>query len=108
MANERKYLVKDAYRTNLDSMITKVWCYIDDIQEGKYQAVKVMGKVMDEDDLYSFIQEMEDLECKAHGRVTGKEYGRIKAISDERNLIRYATCISSGMDEKDAGYAFFD
>lgn len=106
---QRKYFVKENYRFNLDSMITKVWCYIYDIQEGKYEYVYLMGRKMDEEALDVFKDECEDLLLKAQcGKVTGKEYGRIKAISDERNIIRYATCLEKGMSENDAGYAFFD
>ena len=106
--NQRKYYVKENYRFNLDSMHTKVWCCIDDIRDGLYKTVHLMGEEMDEDRLYEFLEELEELMFVSQGKVTGKEYGRIKAISDERNMIRYVTCISKGMSERDAGYAFFD
>lgn len=106
--NERKYYVKENYRFNLDSMHDHVWCCIYDIQDGLCKTVNLMGEEMNEDRLYEFLEELEELMSVAHGKVTGKEYGRIKAISDERNMIRYATCISKGMSERDASYAFFD
>jgi len=108
MKEERKYYVKSNYRFNLDSMITKVWCLIDDIENGKYETVEILDEIMDVDRLYSFKDELEDLLTKSYGKVTGKEYGRIKEISDYRNIMRYATCLESGMSEQDAGMAFFD
>lgn len=108
MKDERKYFVKMNYRFNLDSMHDHVWCAIYDIEDGVCDKVLLMGEEMDLDKLYAFKDEIEDLMGKAFGKVTGKEYGRIKAISDERNLLRYSRCIASGMSESEAGYAFFD
>ena len=106
---ERKYWVKMNWRFNLDSMYTHVWCCIYEVEDGKRKTVNLMGEEMDLDRLYEFKDEVEELSMVAQFRkVTSKEYGRIKAISDERNLIRYATCLASGMDERDAGYAFFE
>lgn len=105
----RKYFVKSNYKFNLSSMIDHVWCCIYDIQDGKMKSVNLMGEEMDEDRLYEFKDELDELLSYAlSGRVTGKEYGRIKAISDERNMIRYNICLSKGMDENDAALAFFD
>lgn len=107
MANDvRKYYVKESYRFNLDSMHDHIWCCIFDVEDGICETVELMGEAMNLDRLYEFKEEVENLQCVAWGKVTGKEYGRIKAISDERNLIRYATCLSKGMSEEDAAYAF--
>ena len=65
-----------------------------------------MGEDMDEDALYDFLEEIENLMSMSHYPVDGKTYGRIKEISDARNLMRYATCLSKGMDEEDAALAF--
>ena len=108
MAQERKYFVKMNYRFNLESMHTKVWCHIYDMRDGLYDTVELMGETMDINTLFDFLDELENLMAVANGKVTGKEYGRIKAISDERNMIRYATCLNKGMSEADAGLAFFD
>lgn len=108
MAQVRKYFVKANYRFNLDSMREHVWCILYDMRDGLYDKVNLMGETMDVDKVENFLEELEDLESKAFGKVTGKEYGRIKAISDERNMIRYTKCIASGMDEDKAAYAFFD
>ena len=108
MAGERKYWVKMNYRFNLDSMNTHLWCIIYDMRDGLYDTVQIMGETMDLDRVEEFREEVEDLMGKMFGKVTGKEYGRIKAISDERNMIRYCTCLANGMDESKAAYAFFD
>ena len=109
MTNQtKKYFVKHNYRFNLDSMRIHVMNMIDDIRDGEYETVELMGEKMNEDRLEEFKEEIEDLMTKAYGPVCGKDYGRIKAISDERNMIRYTTCMSKGMSERDAALAFFD
>lgn len=102
----RKYFVKHGMRFNLDSMRTKVLNLRDDMRDGTITKVELLGKVYDEDSIDDFIAELEDLMYKAMDRVTGKEYGRIKAISEARDIMRYATCLAAGMDERDAGYCF--
>ena len=107
--NERKYYVRMNWRFNLDSMYTSLCNILYDMEDGTVKTVEIMGKEMDYDAVWDFRDEVADLGFKASvGKVTGKEYGRIKAISDERNLWRYSTCIAAGMSERDASYAFFD
>lgn len=108
MKQVKKYYVKLNYRFNMDSMRVHVLNLIDDIRDGKFETVELMGETMDEYRLETFREELEDLMAKAYYPVCGKDYGRIKAISDERNMIRYATCMAQGMDESDAGSCFFD
>lgn len=108
MMQAKKYFVKMNYRFNLDSMHTHVLNLIDDIRDGKLETVELMGETMDEDRLEEFKDELEDLMSKMYYPVCGKDYGRIKAISDERNMIRYTTCIAKGANENDAALAFFD
>ena len=108
MKQVKKYYVKLNYRFNMDSMLVHVLNLIDDIRDGKFETVELMGETMDEYRLEAFREELEDLMAKAYYPVCGKDYGRIKAISDERNMIRYATCMAQGMDESDAGSCFFD
>lgn len=103
---ERKYFVKEGYRTNLDTMYTKVRLIAYDLELGEYNQVQLVGKTYDVDTIYEFLYELEQLSYVARGRVTGKEYGRIKAISEERDWMRYSTCIAEGMDESRAAYAF--
>lgn len=104
----KKYFVKMNYRFNLDSMRIHVMNLIDDCRDGKFKTIELMGETMDEDRLIEFKDEIEDLMSKMYYPVCGKDYGRIKAISDERNMIRYTTCIAKGANENDAALAFFD
>lgn len=109
--NERKYRVKESWIFNLESMHDKLWCLEYDIQEGKIQCpFTVAGKTInDEGDLYDLREEAEELEYKAKsGKVTGKEYGRIREIVAWRVEARYATCLANGMDEAKAGQCFED
>ena len=109
MESEKKYYVKENLRFNLESMRTHVQVCMYDIEDGKYKEVELMGETMNYSRLNKFLEEIEDLMTKAnYSKVTGKEYGRIKAISDERNMLRYIKCINSGMSENDASYAFFE
>lgn len=102
----RKYYVKSAWVANLDSMLTKVHCYDYDMRDGEYDTVEIMGKVYDVVTIEELKDELRHLIAVAGGRVTGKEYGRIKYISEYRDQLRYATCISKGMSESRAAYAF--
>ena len=108
MAEIKKYFVKMNMRFNLESMRTTMLNIRDDMRDNEYETIEIMGKIMNEDDVENFIDELEDLMSKANYKVTGKEYGRIKAIADARNLMRYATCLANGMSESDASLAFFD
>ena len=108
MKQIKKYPVKMNYRFNLDSMRTLVLNMIDAIRDGKFRTVKLMGEAMDEERLEAFKDELEELMSKAWYPVCGKDYGRIKEISDARNMIRYATCLTYGMHESDASSCFFD
>lgn len=103
---QRKYFVKAGWRTNLDTMLTKVECIDYDMRDGEYDSVEIMGKVYDVVTIEELKDELRHLISVSYGKVTGKEYGRIKAISEYRDMIRYATCIAKGMDESRAAYAF--
>ena len=109
-ANERKYFVKESWLFNLESMHDRIWCLIYDMRENKIALpFEVAGKTInDEDDLLSLMDEAEELQFKAHGKVTGKEYARIKEIVSWRVNARYAACMAAGMDEADAGRCFED
>ena len=106
-----KYRVKTDWIFNLESMSTRVWCLIYDVEEGKLEfPFEVAGRIMkDEDDLYALKDEAFELEWIAKTRkVTGKEYGRIKEIVEWRVMSRYLTCLENGMKESEAGLCFQD
>lgn len=116
MAQERKYWVKESMRFNLTSMIDHVHCMQygfegdEDCKEyiGNGEVIIAGTHIRSAADCEDFLEELYDLYDKMFYKVTGKEYGRIKAIAEERQWIRYNTCISHGMSENDAAYAFTD
>lgn len=111
MGQERKYLVKESWIFNLESMHDRIWCIIYDVRDKVITLpVEVAGRIMkDEDDLQNLLEECYELEWIAKSRrVTGKEYGRIKEIVNYRVMARYARCMASGMRESDAGACFED
>lgn len=108
---ERKYLVKRNWIFQLESMHDKLACIEMDVEEGKLNfPFEIAGKMIsDFDDLSDLMSECSTLEWTAkRGRVTGKEYGRIKAIAEWRMMNRYIVCLNSGMSEQDAGMCFID
>lgn len=107
---EKRYPVKESYLFNLESIHDKVWCLIYDLRDGEITApFTVAGKtVNDEDDLFAILDEAETLRSKASRPVTGKDYGRIKALVGWRVEQRYLACMNAGMDESEAGKCFED
>ena len=109
--DDRKYWVKESWIFNLESMHDKLWCIVYDIRDNKIKLpITVADKVIkSEDDIWELLNEAEDLEWKAKsGTVTGKQYGRIKAIVEWRVGVRYTTCLEAGMSEAKAGRCFED
>ena len=111
MSEERKYRVKGEWIFNLESMHDKLWVIENDVIEKELDfPFEIAGKTIKNfDDLDDLKAEVEALEWTAKsGKVTGKEYGRIKAIVEWRTMARYARCLASGMSERDAGKCFQD
>lgn len=110
MNNERKYYCNESMKFNLDSMRTHLQVIRYEFIEGtRKEPVEICGKVVNDLTIDDLIEEVEKLLDKAiYGKVTGKEYGRIKAISQERQMIRYMTCLNAGMPEWKAAGAFTD
>lgn len=105
MNNERKYYVKSGMRTNLDSMNTSLELIMYDMEDGKYNTVWIMGKELDIEGVEALRDEVNDLLMKANwGKVTGREYGRIKEISEERDAWRLARNIAAGTPDEYLGY----
>lgn len=108
---EAKYRVKTAWIFNLESMHDKLFCILYDVQDGivKFPITIAGTECKDEDDIEALIEEASKLEWIAKSRkVTSREYGRIKAMVEWRVGQRYARCLASGMDERDAGKCFED
>lgn len=111
MAEVRKYFVKHSWIFNLESMGDKLAVIEIDLQEGELQfPLEIAGtKINSWGDLYDLREECGNLEWAAkRGKVTGKEYGRIKQLVNWRVVQRYARCMASGMSERDAGQCFTD
>ena len=109
--NEPKYRVKESWIFNLESMHDKLWCLSYNIEEGNVELpLKIAGKTINSvADLFDLKDEAEELEWKAKsGKVTGKEFGRIKEIVAWRVEARYVTCLAAGMKESEAGKCFED
>ena len=111
MMNERKYFIKRDWIFNLESMHDRLWCIIFDIRDGKIDLPFIIAgnTINNEYDVHSLINECEELEWIAkRGKVTSKEYGRIKSIVEYRVMVRYTNCLNAGMSEKQAGQCFND
>ena len=111
MSEIKKYWVKESWIFNLESMHDKLWVLENDVEEGRLVfPFEVAGKTIESyDDLEDLKEEASTLEWKAKsGRVTGMEYGRIKAIVEWRVMARYNRCLASGMSEREAGKCFGD
>ena len=106
--SEKMYRINSRMSFNISSMVTHVWCLSYDFHDGKIkEPVECCGRILTcEDDCIDLVHDLEELPCHVGDFVTGKQYGWIKAITEERCMIRYATCINAGMSERDAGYAF--
>ena len=111
MSTDKKYRIKEGWIFNLESMNDKLWNVIYDIRDGKIKLpIEICGKQINyEDDVQRLIEEAETLEWAAKsGPVSSKEYGRIEELVNWRVNQRYAWCLASGMEEKDAGRCFDD
>lgn len=111
MSNLYKYPIKGNWIFNLESMSDKLFCIGLDVEERKLSFPFVIADTVinDYDDLSALTFECQNLERIAKSRkVSSKEYGRIKQIVEWRVNVRYARCIASGMNEKDAGLCFSD
>lgn len=106
-----KLRIKESWIFNLESMDDMLHGIKYDLEDGKisFPLTIVETKIKDFDDLYALIDECETLQWVAKsGKVTGKEYGRIKNIVNWRVEQRYFRCLANGMNEKDAGVCFSD
>lgn len=106
------YFVKSAWVSNLDSAHENLCLFRDELLMGDRASVEAFGRVYtmsNEDALSALIRECYRLYVAASsGKVSGRDYGRIKTIVEWRVNQRYARCLSSGMSERDAGVCFGD
>ena len=102
----KKYRVNESEHFNLYSMYDRLKCIEIDMQEAP--AHTYTEKQWDE--LEAKITELENLMGKAYcvgALVDWPTLKRIREIKEERQLIRYNTCMAQGASEKDAAMAFY-
>lgn len=102
----KKYRVNESEHFNLYSMYDKLKCIEIDMQEAP--AHTYTEKQWDE--LEAKMTELENLMGKAYcvgALVDWPTLKRIREIKEERQLIRYNTCMAQGASEKDAAMAFY-
>ena len=96
----KKYRVNSSEHFNLQSMYEKLKCVEIDMIEG---TIPWDGKIIDR------IEEIEKLMDAAPwvgSLVDWPTLKRIREIKEERQMIRYATCLAQGTPEKEAAMAF--
>ena len=96
----KKYCVNSTEHFNLHSMYDHLKCIEIDMQE---------GTIPWDDAILDRIDELESLMDKAPwvgSLVDWPTLKRIREIKDERQMIRYTTCLAAGSDEHDAALAF--
>lgn len=96
----KKYRVNATEHFNLHSMYDHLKCIEIDMQE---------GTIPWDDAILDRIDELESLMDKAPwvgSLVDWPTLKRIREIKDERQMIRYTTCLAAGSDERDAALAF--
>lgn len=103
----KRYPVKHSILFNLDSMRTHLICAKDELLE-TCKDDSLEGKM---DGLIAELESLEELMQAIWGHrntATWPELKRAREISEQRNLLRYTTCMAAGMDESDAAQAFFE
>lgn len=101
----KKYRVNESEHFNLLSMYDRLKCIEIDMREDTEHVYT--EKQWDE--IEDRISEVEELMEKAYcvgALVDWSTLKRIREIKEERQLIRYNTCMQQGATEKDAAMAF--
>lgn len=101
----KKYRVSESEHFNLYSMYEHLKCIEIEMQDAPVHTYT------DEqwNNLQNKISEIEELIVKAYcvgALVDYKTLKRIREIKEERQLIRYKTCLEQGASERDAAIAF--
>lgn len=102
--SSKKYRVNGTEHFNLNSMYTHLKCIEIDFEEGT-----IPWNEKQFADLQARIEEVEKLMDAAPcvgSLVDWPTLKRIREIKDERQMIRYATCLAAGDSESDAALSF--
>lgn len=100
----KKYRINSTEHYNLFSMYEHLKCIEIDFEEGT-----IPWDEKKYDDLQNKIMEVEKLMDAAPwvgSSVDWPTLKRIREIKDERQMIRYATCLANGDSEREAALAF--
>ncbi len=101
----KKYRVNASEHFNLLSMYDKLKCKQIDMEEAPAHTYTEAQWI----ELDNRLEEIEELMGKAYcvgALVDWNTLKRIREIKEERQLIRYNTCLAMGSSEKDAAIAF--
>ena len=96
----KQYRVNSSEHFNLVSMYEHLKCIEIDMEEG---TIKYDASILDR------IEEVEKLmnkACCVGALVDWPTLKRIREIKDERQMIRYCTCLAQGTPENEAALAF--
>lgn len=96
----KKYRVNSSEHFNLQSMYEKLKCDEIDMEEG---TIPWGEKVFDRIDE---VEKLMDAAPYVGSLVDWPTLKRIREIKEERQMIRYATCLSQGTPEREAALAF--
>ena len=102
---KNKYRINESEHFNLLSMYDKLKCQEIDMNEAPAHTYTEEQC----NTLYERLEEIEHLMEKAYcvgALVDWQTLKRIREIKEERQLIRYNTCMAQGATEKDAALAF--
>ena len=96
----KKYRVNGSELFNLQSMYEKLKCVEIDMDEGTIPYNEKIFERIEE------IEKLMDAAPYVGSLVDWPTLKRIREIKDERQMIRYATCLSQGTPESEAALAF--
>ena len=96
----KKYRVNSSEHFNLCSMYEKLKCAEIDMDEGTVPYDKKIVERISE------VERLMDAAPCVGAQVDWPTLKRIREIKDERQMIRYATCLASGSSEKEAALSF--
>lgn len=96
----KKYRVNGSEHFNLQSMYEKLKCIEIDMDEG---AIPYNEKILDR---IEEIERLMDAAPYVGSLVDWPTLKRIREIKEERQMIRYATCLAAGTPENEAALSF--
>lgn len=104
----KSYLVNKRLSFNAYSMIDYLFYLGDSFSSGEIEKpVIVCNKVLEnEDDCHSLIQAIEEIPATVGSKVSAEQYSFLELVAQEREFIRYKTCLKTYMPKKVAALCF--